>query len=382
MSAMPPRAPRPPLPPRWGRAIILGLLLNAVLIPLLLPQLGWFTSIAVATIAATLMAIMHYQQTETLFVTVRQLEILQDELRAELDNVRTTLVAERAELEKKTTDLTAANERLKAAQQELVQSEKMASLGQMVAGIAHEVNTPLGISISMASNLEHISTNLREQLDSNQLKKSDLQKYSDSSRESAGLLLMNLKRAADLIQSFKKVAVDQSSEALMDVNLEKTVQDILNTLRPTTRKSGVEVIPSGESDVTLFSDPGALFQVFSNFVNNAVMHAFEDMEGGKKIWITWRRDGLVAEIHFRDNGKGIPAEHLPKVFDPFFTTKRGKGGSGLGLHIVYNLVTQRLKGTLSCSSTPGRGTQFVLRLPLKIAQRREDGTAIISGVSV
>jgi len=234
----------------------------------------------------------------------------------------------------------------------------------------------------MASNIEHLATNMKELMDTNQMKKSDLVKFTDGSKESSTLLLANLKRAADLIQSFKKVAVDQSSEALMDVNVEKTVQDILNTLRPTIRKSGVTIENIGQADLTMFTDPGALFQVFSNFVNNAVLHAFEGIESGRKITIAWRQEGIVVEIRFRDNGRGIPAEHLPKIFDPFFTTKRGKGGSGLGLHIVYNLVTQRLKGQLTCTSTVGEGTEFLMRLPLKVAHRRADGTAIIKDVVV
>lgn len=299
-----------------------------------------------------------------------------------LDQVTAEMNAKAAALEQQANDLSKVNENLQEAQKDLVQAEKMASLGQMVAGIAHEVNTPLGISISMASNIEHLATNMKELMDTNQMKKSDLVKFTDGSKESSTLLLANLKRAADLIQSFKKVAVDQSSEALMDVNVEKTVQDILNTLRPTIRKSGVTIENIGQADLTMFTDPGALFQVFSNFVNNAVLHAFEGIESGRKITISWRQEGIVVEIRFRDNGRGIPAEHLPKIFDPFFTTKRGKGGSGLGLHIVYNLVTQRLKGQLTCTSTVGEGTEFLMRLPLKVAHRRADGTAIIKDVVV
>ncbi len=358
------------------------MLMNLLLIPLVGDAIGWWVAVGVAFMAAALMAIIHYQQTVTIGQAVNDLEGLQDELRAELNNLRTDLGVKQRELEKKTTDLTAANENLIRAQQELVQAEKMASLGQMVAGIAHEVNTPLGISISMASNIEHLSSNLKEQLETNALKKSDLIKFTESTKDSSGLLLANLKRAADLIQSFKKVAVDQSSEALMDVNIEKTVSDILNTLRPTLRKAGVQAESSGDPELTMFSDPGALFQVFSNFVNNSVIHAFEGMEEGRRVSIIWQQQGLVVEMRYRDNGRGIPADHLPKIFDPFFTTKRGKGGSGLGLHIVYNLVTQRLKGQISCKSTVGEGTEFTLRLPIKIAQRREDGTAIIKGITV
>ena len=262
----------------------------------------------------------------------------------------------------RTADLTLAVEQLRSAQRQLVDSEKMAALGNLVAGVAHEINTPLGISVTAASHLGEISQRLARQLESGQLKKSELTDFADASQSAVELVMTNLRRASELVKSFKQVAVDQSSEQRRMIELKPYFQDILNSLRPSTKRFRHAIELDIQQHVHWDSFPGALYQIISNLVLNALNHAFSEQDGGV-IKIQASADGEAITLSVSDNGAGMDAETANHIFEPFFTTKRGQGGSGLGLHIVFNLVTSVLGGTISVQTAPGAGAKFLIRVP-------------------
>ena len=253
---------------------------------------------------------------------------------------------------------------LKETQASLIQAEKMASLGQLVAGVAHEVNTPIGITITGASQLVVLIDELARKHADGTIKRSDFQRFLADGREMARLILANGTRAADLVQSFKMVAVDQSSDERRRFELASYVDELLRSLRPTYKDlKGLDIAVDSPEGLEFDSYPGALSQVLTNLIINALTHAFTPDQPGR-IAITARSlTPDIVELEVADNGTGIPAAIQPKIFDPFFTTRRGRGGSGLGLHIVYNLVTGTLRGTIAVTSVPGEGTRFTLRLP-------------------
>jgi PAS domain S-box-containing protein len=256
---------------------------------------------------------------------------------------------------------------LQAAQDRLVQSEKMASLGVLVAGIAHEINTPLGIAVTAASHLHERMTMLAAALQAGTLKKSQLLDTAATSQQSAAMVLANLERAAELIQSFKQVAVDQTSREARTIELDVYLHETLHALQPRIKASGHRVELLCPPGIRLHLAAGALSQVVSNCVLNALDHAFGDGHiGTVRVDATQPPDGSVC-ITITDDGRGIPPDVLPRVFDPFFTTRRGSGGSGLGLHIVYNLVTQTLGGSIAVESNAATGTRFTVRLPAPVA---------------
>ncbi|AWK87240.1 PAS domain-containing sensor histidine kinase [Azospirillum thermophilum] len=257
----------------------------------------------------------------------------------------------------------AALAELRATQENLIQAETMASLGQLVAGVAHEINTPIGIGLTAASHIGEQADRIRQRLDAGMLRKSDLTEFLDGLGESARLLVGNIDRAAALIQSFKQVAVDQSSGDRRVFELKGYIDEVLFSLRPRLKRTRLKVFVDCAEDLTFDSYPGALSQVLTNLVINAIVHAYGD-SGTGTIRLTAQPDGPDhVRLDFMDDGAGIQPEHLPKVFEPFFTTKRGQGGSGLGLHIVFNTVTGPLGGTIQVTSWPGQGTRFTMILP-------------------
>jgi PAS domain S-box-containing protein len=263
----------------------------------------------------------------------------------------------------RTQELSSALERLTAAQTELVRTEKMAALGSLVAGVAHELNTPIGNSLTVASTLQDQSKAFVNDMTKG-LTRSRLDEYVATTREGAGILMRGLRHAADLVSSFKQVAVDQTSVNRRKFDLRETVQEILLTMGPAIRKTHHTVECTIEKGINLESFPGPLGQVVTNLVNNGLLHAFDGETRGK-ITIAAKLHGPDrVEITVQDNGCGIPVSNLSRVFDPFFTTKLGKGGSGLGLHIVYNLVHEALGGTIFVANTVGSGACFTVLIPL------------------
>ena len=259
-----------------------------------------------------------------------------------------------------------ALERLKATQEQMIQTEKMAALGGLVAGVAHEINTPVGIGVTAASTLGNACKDLQAELDANALSANALQKFLDTSDQLTSLILRNLSRAANLIASFKLVAVDQASDQKRHFGLAEYVHEVLKNVEPKLRQSRVELKVDIPTDIEMDSYPGAVAVVLTNLVLNSIVHGFEgEVAGPAVISILAEIQNDWVQIEYADNGKGMTAAVKGKAFDPFFTTKRGQGGSGLGLHLVYNLVTQSLKGTVSIDSEEGCGTAILLRLPLR-----------------
>ena len=253
---------------------------------------------------------------------------------------------------------------LQQTQSELLQKEKLASLGALVAGIAHELNTPLGTSVLVATTFQDVLHSLMHDVEAKTLSKSRTIAMLERLDSGSSVLLRNLGRAAELIVTFKQVAVDQTSEHRRTFDLAQTIKHIIETLQPQFKKTAHSVQIDIPSDIKMDSFPGPLGQVITNLVLNALAHAFETVNTGViRVSATCIEHGFV-RLTVTDNGSGIPAENLPRLFDPFFTTKLGQGGSGLGLHIAYNIVTATLGGKISAMSSLGEGAIFVLDLPL------------------
>ena len=254
---------------------------------------------------------------------------------------------------------------LKQAQQTLVESEKMASLGSLVAGVAHEINTPIGISVTASSYLQERVADFKQHIEAKQLSRSYLNEFTINLDESMQLLQGNLRRASELIASFKQVAVDQSSEARYNFSLADNLHQVVVSLGHKLKKSQCEVDILCDPKLSIFSFPGSFTQIYSNLILNSINHGFDDWDKPKKITIKVEQQGEELFIDYSDNGRGIPPDILPRIFDPFVTSKRGHGGSGLGTHIIYNLVVQLLRGRINCISEPGKGAQFHIRLPIQ-----------------
>ncbi|AUT42670.1 ATP-binding protein [Aeromonas sp. ASNIH5] len=254
---------------------------------------------------------------------------------------------------------------LKQAQQTLVESEKMASLGSLVAGVAHEINTPIGISVTASSYLQERVADFKQHIEAKQLSRSYLNEFTQNLDESMQLLQGNLRRASELIASFKQVAVDQSSEARYNFSLADNLHQVVVSLGYKLKKAQCEVDIQCDPKLSIYSFPGSFTQIYSNLILNSIHHGFDGWDRPRKITIQVAQQGDELVIDYSDNGRGIPPEILPRIFDPFVTSKRGQGGSGLGTHIIYNLVVQLLRGRIHCASEPGQGAQFHIRLPIQ-----------------
>jgi signal transduction histidine kinase len=250
-------------------------------------------------------------------------------------------------------------------QRYLIETERLAALGGLVAGVAHEINTPVGTSLTVASALAHRCANFADQIAAGPVRRSLVDEFADSCRDASTQLVANLQRAGDLIQSFKQVAADRSDAERRSFDLKIVTEQIVASMRPglpkPRRNSLALDVPS---DITVDSYPGAYGQVLTNLVFNAFTHGFADGANGHVLIKARRLGSAQVEITFSDDGSGIPEEFQRHVFDPFFTTRRAQGNTGLGLYIVHNLVTQQLGGTITLVSAPGRGTTICMTLPL------------------
>jgi len=258
---------------------------------------------------------------------------------------------------------------LTETQDKLVQAEKMASLGGLVAGISHEINTPLGIGVTSATNIREEVAQLQEAFNNNSMKRSTLEGFVKHVDQASEILLQNLRRASELITSFKQVAVDQSSDDWRWLNLHDYVDEIILSLKPKWKQTQVKLLNECDPQLSIYTHPGALYQVLSNFIINSLLHGF-DVEQPGLIRISGHAIGGSLELVYSDDGKGVPEEIQGQIFDPFFTTQRGTGGSGLGLHIVYNLVSGTLGGNIDMSSNPGQGVRFRMEIPLSSKEQR------------
>jgi signal transduction histidine kinase len=257
---------------------------------------------------------------------------------------------------------------LRAAQQNLIDAERLAALGGLVAGVAHEVNNPIGISLTVASSFARRSEMFEAELKSNgQLRRSQLDEFVRSSRDAAQQLVANLHRAGELIQSFKQVAVDRSHAERRQFDLSESTDQIIASLRPVLKKATIAVTVEVPEGLVIDGYPGSYGQILTNLFLNAATHAFAGGRSGTISISAKPRGPEDVEIIFADNGAGMTPEVQRQAFDPFFTTRRNDGGTGLGLHIVYNLVTQQLGGRMMLDSRLGQGTTFRIMIP-KIAK--------------
>ncbi len=267
------------------------------------------------------------------------------------------------DLEKANVELKISLDTLERAQDQLVQSEKMAALGELVAGVAHEINTPVGVGVTAASFLDAKTNEFKKTYASGELKRSELENYFQTVEEVSNSILINMERAAELISSFKQVAVDQSSENRRRFNLKEYINEILLSLRPRYKKTGHTIQVNCQADIELNSFPGAFSQILNNMIMNSLIHGFQEKENGLiQIDINREKDDTILFV-YKDNGKGMTPEQKEKAFDPFYTTMRGKGGTGLGMSIVFNLITQTLKGSIEWESAPDNGVCFTMTFP-------------------
>lgn len=257
---------------------------------------------------------------------------------------------------------------LRGAQKQLVAAEKMASLGQLVAGIAHEINTPIGIAITAASHLDELARQGNVKLAENRFTRSDLSRWKSDVADAARLISSSLDRAGALVASFKQVSVDQSSGQRRRFLLDDFLREVQTTLSPGLRRTPHTLVCDCPERIELDSYPGALFQILSNLINNAQMHAFAEGQAGH-MWIGAQTQGEQVLLRFSDDGRGMQDDIAAHAFDPFFTTRRGSGGSGLGLHVVHNLITQLLGGEIELRTKPRQGTEFLMRFARHTAEQ-------------
>jgi signal transduction histidine kinase len=278
-----------------------------------------------------------------------------------LQNERAIRLAKET-LEEQNVSLNNALHQLQEAQSELVRQEKLASLGRLVAGVAHEINTPLGICVTATSHLVQELKLTREDLAAGTLDEEGLNQFFDIVDQTLRIMTTNTQRAAALVRSFKQVAVDQSSDNVRAFNLRKYLDEVLLSLQPKLKGKPITVDVDVPADIQMESFPGAVSQIVTNMVVNSLVHGYGDGQEGS-IKIRGRVDGDHVLFDYSDDGIGMDQSTLSQLFDPFFTTKRGSGGSGLGAHILYNLVTGALGGTVKVVSAPGMGLHYSLRFP-------------------
>ncbi len=254
------------------------------------------------------------------------------------------------------------NAALQEAQSELVRQEKLASLGRLVAGVAHEINTPLGICVTATSHLVQELKLTREEMAAGEMTEDSLQQFFGILDQSLKIMTTNTQRAAALVRSFKQVAVDQSSDGMRPFRLKAYLGEVLLSLQPHLKGRDVAVDVACDEALELDSFPGAVSQIVTNLVLNSLVHGFAAGQAGR-IRITVVQDGEAVLAEYSDDGAGMSQDTLRQLFDPFFTTRRGQGGSGLGAHILYNLATGPLGGTVKVDSAPGQGLRYKFRFP-------------------
>jgi len=267
-------------------------------------------------------------------------------------------------LEQKNSDLNNLIEQLKATQKELIQKEKMASLGGLVAGIAHEINTPLGICVTGVSHLQEEYRLIKQAVESDKLTEVKLMDFFEDIEEVLTILATNTQRGASLVNSFKQVAVDQSSDEIRKINFHQYIDEVILSLRPTLKRTKITVNVECSTALEISVNAGAVSQILTNLILNSVKHGFRDSAEGSILIEAYEKNKNII-IRYRDDGVGIDDEALKLLFEPFYTTKRGEGGSGLGTHLVYNLVTSSLKGKITVKSQVDKGLAYLIKFPIK-----------------
>lgn len=264
----------------------------------------------------------------------------------------------------KTAKLESSIAELKDAQKQLIEAEKLAALNELVAGVAHEINTPLGITVTSISTCQDGLNNTLKAFEANNLKRSDLLRYFTNTKDLLAISMTALTRACEIVHDFKSVAVDLGSDENRKIELQQYMKEIIHTISPHYKRLPIRIEYQVDEKFEFVTHPGSLFQIISNLIQNAVMHGFEGSNSGH-IWLnaTVLPEQNRVRISVADDGVGMAKNILEKIFTPFFTTKRGQGGSGLGLSIVHNLVVKKLQGEIQVNSTLGKGSEFIITLP-------------------
>ena len=252
---------------------------------------------------------------------------------------------------------------LEKTQDKLIEAEKMASLGGLVAGVAHEINTPLGIALTGITYFDEISHNIHKIYESQDMTQEDFEKYLDESKDISSQVLKNIQRASDLVQSFKQVSVDQTSEIKREFYVKDYTNSIILSIHNQIKRTHITIENNIPSDVKINSYPGAFGQIITNLILNSLIHGYTNKDKGL-ISFTLKKEKNDIVLHYKDDGKGIKESDLPHIFEPFFTTRRGIGGTGLGLNILYNIVKKQFEGEISCKSKVNEGVDFEIIIPI------------------
>jgi len=308
------------------------------------------------SVTVTIENAMFFEEME---MAQKQSEIYQKELELLNDEQETIIIERTQKLRQSNKALQESIDSLNQTQEQLIQSEKMAALGNLVAGISHEINTPLGVSVTSASYMDEQIKSVENKFKNNQLKKSELEIFFADTHKGFAILLTNLRRSSDLIKNFKQVAVDQSCDELREINLRQYIDEIVSSLQPALKRTPIKINNNIDEQLILNIAPGAIYQIISNLIFNSIVHGFpegHEFEGAIEI-NGWRQNNTIM-MSYSDNGIGMNEESMNKIFDPFYTTKRGSGSTGLGMSIVYNLVTSTLNGVIRNKSVSGKGVCF------------------------
>ncbi len=296
-------------------------------------------------------------------IDISELKSTQQELMDINKSLEDKVLARTKELSLANEELTASYTKMREMQSYLIQSEKMSALGNLVAGITHEINTPIGIGITAASHLMEITQEIISCTKSEDADKENIISYLEDMVQASNIILKNLDRAGKLVRSFKQVSADQASEPKRQFNVKEYLDEILISLSPKLNKTKLTITVHCDALLVIDGYPGAFAQIISNLIINSLIHAYNTEDKGN-ICISISKVMDMAEIVYSDDGKGILSSDISKIFDPFFTTNRGAGGTGIGLSLVYNIVTQTFGGTIHCDSHINKGTTFVIRLKL------------------
>lgn len=305
------------------------------------------------------------KKTSSLSSTMLKMEVQQKELREQKQSLQEENIR-RSKTEKTLTttnkDLIHSIKELNKAKERLLEAEKMASLGELSAEVSHEVATPVGISITSSTYLLDQITGLKKSLEENKISKSNIESFIENVNKSTELLTNNLQRASELLTSFKHIAVDQTSDKIRVINVSNYIDEIIQSIHPKLKKTTHCIKVNCDKDIEVYSHPGAIAQIIINLIINSVIHGFEHINRGEiTINISFHHGKLV--IDYSDNGHGLTEESKEKLFDAFFTTKTNQGGTGLGTHIVKNLVNDTLNGSISATSEIGEGLSYHIELP-------------------